>query len=302
MDSVLCLMYHRINPIEDPLYQMTVSPDYFEQHIRYIKEHFACRRFEEEWKQDDKPTIVITFDDGYADNYLYALPILEKYQVPATIFVTTGNIGTKKEFWWDELGRLFLCGEEYPFEFTLEDTIYHYTWQTDTIDKRIELAKTLRWLLRMNPQIDIRNQWFQQIRDWARVSDDGRMGNYSMTSEQLIKMNHSEMITIGGHTVNHLSLGAMDKVQQRKEIYNSIIDIKSWTGDVPTVFSYPFGTELDFNMDTIEILRELEIQKAATTSSQLWNCTCDQYKIPRKSVKNWNIDIFKEKIIEFWRD
>jgi len=50
-----------------------------------------------------KTGLVITFGDGYADNIINALPLLERYQIPATIFISTLNINTKNEFWWDRL-------------------------------------------------------------------------------------------------------------------------------------------------------------------------------------------------------
>lgn len=302
MADVLCLLYHRINPTKDSMYELTVSPKHFEQHVKYIKEQYICRRFEEEWECGDAPSVVITFDDGYADNYIYALPILEKYQVPATIFVATGNIGTKREFWWDELGRLFSEEKSYPESFTLEDSLFCYTWETDTFEKRIELAKTLRWLLRMEANISVRNRWFQQIRNWAGKSEEGRVANRSMTVEQLVQMSQSRMITIGAHTVNHMSLGAMGKEQQQEEIEKSIKDIKGWIGESPEVFSYPFGLGMDFNKSTMDICSKLGIKKAATTNQKLWNCTYHPYQIPRKTVRDWEFNVFKEKLNLFWRN
>ncbi len=301
MSGVLCLLYHRVDPIKDQMYQLTVSPEHFEQHIKFIKEQYSCKRFEEEWESGTEPSVVITFDDGYADNYLYALPILEKYKVPATVFVATGNIGTMREFWWDELGRLFTEGKDYPDCFTLEDSMFHYTWETDTLEKRIELAKTLRWLLRMEPDISIRNKWFQQIRVWAGITETGRTQNYSMTVEELVKMYHSGVITIGAHTVNHMSLGSMGREQQLEEIRKSMKDIENWTGAAPTVFSYPFGLETDFNEDTVDICKELGIQKAATTNQKLWNPNFGRYEIPRKTVRDWDIEVFEEQISQWWR-
>jgi len=52
--------------------------------------------------------VVVTFDNGYSDNLYNAKPLLERYDIPATIFVTTGCIGREREFWWDELERLLL--------------------------------------------------------------------------------------------------------------------------------------------------------------------------------------------------
>jgi peptidoglycan/xylan/chitin deacetylase (PgdA/CDA1 family) len=58
--------------------------------------------------------VVVTFDDGYIDNYTFAYPILEELQIPATIFVTSGYIEKEREYWWDELERILFEPVELP--------------------------------------------------------------------------------------------------------------------------------------------------------------------------------------------
>ena len=59
--------------------------------------------FIQQGKSLPEKAVVITFDDGYKDNYLYAYPILKKHRIPATIFLATGHIDTGKLFWWDKV-------------------------------------------------------------------------------------------------------------------------------------------------------------------------------------------------------
>ena len=56
----------------------------------------------------------VTFDDGYGDNLRNAKPILDRHRVPATVFVTSGYVGARREFWWDELGRVVLHAPRVP--------------------------------------------------------------------------------------------------------------------------------------------------------------------------------------------
>ena len=127
MERVLCLLYHRVNPIPDDIYHLTVSPHNFEEQIRYLKDHFPILRFEEDWTRGGQDGVVITFDDGYGDNHEYALPVLEKYHVPATIFVSTGYVDSGREYWWDEIARVLTRNVDYPEQFELRDSLYHYT-------------------------------------------------------------------------------------------------------------------------------------------------------------------------------
>ena len=58
--------------MEDDIYQLTVSPENFEEQVRFLKDNFSILRFEEDWTEGSGSGVVITFDDGYADNYEYA--------------------------------------------------------------------------------------------------------------------------------------------------------------------------------------------------------------------------------------
>lgn len=290
MGKILCLLYHKVNDVKDNIYNLAVSPGEFEKHIRYLQQNYRILRFEEDWEDISEDSVVITFDDGYADNFLYALPVLEKYKVPATVFVSSGNIGTDREFWWDEIGRILTIQESYPGRFHLQDHLYEYTWDTVTKYQRRELAKTLRWLLRMEADDFRIKDWVEQLKIWAgTASDTGRYANLSLSKEQLAGMADSPYITIGAHTVRHLSLGALSDADQEYEIADSVNYLEKESGRKIEVFSYPFGSGRDYNKKTLEICKKIGIKKAATTKEALWNKSDNLLEIPRFSVKNGDL-------------
>src|SRR4030095_15624021 len=102
------LLYHRVNPDSDPFFP-AVSVNVFEAQMRYLTTNFLVRSLNEilrrlrQGKGIEPLTIAITFDDGYRDNYSFAYPILKKYQLPATVFVATGFIGTEGLMWNDRV-------------------------------------------------------------------------------------------------------------------------------------------------------------------------------------------------------
>ncbi|MCX6800315.1 MAG: polysaccharide deacetylase family protein [Candidatus Falkowbacteria bacterium] len=103
----IILFYHRVASIENDPNLLSVNPENFEKQLLYLKDHFKIISLKELAKRISSKKIVkglvaITFDDGYVDNLTNALPILEKLQVPATIFVTAGKIGSSEPFYWDE--------------------------------------------------------------------------------------------------------------------------------------------------------------------------------------------------------
>src|SRR4051794_28319151 len=101
---VVVLIYHRVTVLADDPQLLAVSPDKFRAQLEILK-RYPILRFEDDWSKVRQPSIVITFDDGYADNHREALPILTEYGLPATFFVTAGAVGSNSEFWWDELER-----------------------------------------------------------------------------------------------------------------------------------------------------------------------------------------------------
>ena len=105
--TVRILLYHRVALAKNDPHQLCVAPENFRRQIRYLKENFKIIPLVK-MVQDirsgklQNQSIAITFDDGYADNFYNALPVLEEFQVPATIFLTAGYINQNKLFDWDQ--------------------------------------------------------------------------------------------------------------------------------------------------------------------------------------------------------
>jgi peptidoglycan/xylan/chitin deacetylase (PgdA/CDA1 family) len=104
--TALILTYHRVDKVANDPHLLCVSPDNFENHLRFLKENYEVIPLPElllrlRNKGLTGQEAVVTFDDGYRDNYTNALPLLEKYNCPATIFVTTGFLGQQASQSWD---------------------------------------------------------------------------------------------------------------------------------------------------------------------------------------------------------
>lgn len=301
MGRVLTLLYHRVNCLENDLNLLAVNPDNFYEHMVYLQQNYKIVKFDEEWDDVDNEAVCVTFDDGYFDNYLFAVPILEELKIPATIFISTGNLNTKKEYWWDELERnLLLENWHYDQIFELKDDIFSCKWEMSTHEARTELYNTLHWLMQKNINVAKRENWMQQLRNWSKLDPNGREENYSL---QLNKMDGfpSELITIGAHTVNHPSLSRLSEEEQRFEIVTSKNTLERIFERKIKVFSYPFGTVHDYNENTIDICRTCGFEKAAANYSGVWDSKCDKFQIPRYIIRDWNLSNFKDKIQSFWR-
>jgi peptidoglycan/xylan/chitin deacetylase (PgdA/CDA1 family) len=93
-NRVIVLCYHSVHPSNS---RATVTPDGFDAHLQWLRDYCHLIPFSEvldtaRRNTRGKPSVAITFDDGYADNHKYALPLLTRYRIPATFFLTTGFI------------------------------------------------------------------------------------------------------------------------------------------------------------------------------------------------------------------
>ena len=104
--TVPVLLYHRVDKVLNDPIKLVVSPETFEEHIKYINKVYEPISLSELVNRIKNKSLkgneaCVTFDDGYRDNLINALPILEKYNTPATIFITTSEIGKRASFAWD---------------------------------------------------------------------------------------------------------------------------------------------------------------------------------------------------------
>ena len=104
------IMYHSVNPGALPEDRLAISPATFERQMRFLKYHHynvlpleSLATLIKERKKIPSKTISITFDDGYKNNYIYVFPILKKYNLPATIFIITDEVGRTDRLNWDEI-------------------------------------------------------------------------------------------------------------------------------------------------------------------------------------------------------
>jgi peptidoglycan/xylan/chitin deacetylase (PgdA/CDA1 family) len=296
---VVVLVYHRIASLASDPELLAVTPENFRAQLRHLKDSCSLVRFEEDWTKVPKPAVAITFDDGYADNAVQALPILEEMEVPATVFVTTGQIGTKQEFWWHELERLLLKDGTLPATFQLDGTRFGRKWRTGSSTEREAFYRQMVRLMN-DVDSDLRNKWLCQIREWSKAgAADGDL-HRALTLEELRLLAGSKWVTIGAHTVTHTRLAALSPYLQKEEIAVSKRQLEAWLGQDISVFSYPFGRKCDYTKETVSFCREAGFVKTAANFPGQAHRWTDPHQIPRHLVRNWRPELFAEKLGGFW--
>jgi peptidoglycan/xylan/chitin deacetylase (PgdA/CDA1 family) len=295
---VVVLLYHRINSLPEDPYFLAVTPDNFRAQLLLLKQNFDIVRFGEDWSGLTRPSAAITFDDGYADNLIHALPVLEEMEVPATFFVSTGIIGTPEEFWWDELGRIVLGDRPFPERFELNDSLLGKVWPTGSVSDRRVLCEDLHAVMFRIDEAR-RERCLRQLRQWAGIGKEGSEVNRAMTVEELQRLARSRWVTVGAHTVNHTLLSSLPLADQQREILESKKQLESWLGHDVTVFSYPFGRRSDYTKDTVTLCKEAGFSRAAANFPGQAHRWTDPHQIPRLTVLNWPAARFRKELKRF---
>lgn len=296
------LYYHRVFETKDDVNLLCVTPTKFEQQMRYLKQNYEVLRFEEEWDDGGADAVVITFDDGYLDNFKYALPILEELEIPATVFVSTGTMENHRELWWDELEQLILSDDNDLGAIRIEDEWYGCEWKTDTYELKLNCYYAIHYLMKNLIDRDTRDEWFAQLRRQRKVDGRARDTHKTLDRQSCTGLAQSKYITIGAHTVSHSSLAKMTVEEQRLEIVDSREYLETLLHRKIEAFSYPFGAKgVDFTEDTVGICRMAGIKKAASTIPGIWTEACSAYEIPRNVVRNWGISEFESMMDKYWQ-
>src|SRR3989344_7769160 len=194
------LMYHRVTNFSLDPQLLTVTPERFAEHVAFLKKTgslLTIGQFEDILKKGvsfPPRSTLITFDDGYADNYKEALPILEQAGAEAIFFISTANIGTGKEFWWDNLERIFVGGQV-PERLTIQIEGQTYDLPTENVRNRTFAYRQFHKILKPLA-LDTREKAIENLLAWANLPLDGRETHRSMTEKEVRLLSESSSARI----------------------------------------------------------------------------------------------------------
>ncbi len=314
----IILMYHRIAGVDADPWYLRVRPEHFEAQMRLLRKRtqpMSLRSLSAALQEGDVPdrAVIVSFDDGYANNLHLAKPVLERYEIPATVFVTTGYLGTQKEYWWDELEQALLRPGTLPQTLQLHLDDGTQTWDlgsaavysreeyrhdcahTRDHSRRLQFYYTLWERLRPLPQ-EPRERILAAIRSWAGMSFVLRESHRSLTPEEVRTLANTGLIDIGAHTVSHALLSELPIEAQQCEIRESKQYLeKLLAGNVAT-FSYPFGR---YTAETVSLVRNEGFVAACSVTHGVVEAGADCLQLPRFSVLDWNGEEFERHLVRW---
>lgn len=276
VNKVNILLFHRVEDIENDKWKIAITPKHFDDVIAYIKSNYRIIRFTDDFMDINEPSVVITFDDGYEDNYLNAFPILKKYDVPAIIFVSSDNIDTDKEQWWDRLTHILFYNKNLPDSLCYLGKKYDLTDDYGKTKALYDIHQNL--LYQPKEARDYSLKWLEKM---LCFEDDNLCLGRSLTSSEIQEMDRSGLITIGGHTISHTSLASETIHQQYYEIYESKKKLENILGHRITTFSYPFGGLTNISLSVADNLQKTGFERCATLIPGLVDLTEDDMFLNR---------------------
>lgn len=310
------LMYHRVTPTGIDPWQLGVSPAHFQEHLDVIRtvahpmpltdlvSDMHARRLRDH-------SVAVTFDDGFADNLHAAKPLLEGAGVPATVYVTTGPIGTAAEFWWDELDHLLLVPERLPDELRLSTPTEtrHWTlgrasggaWTPGGRDAAQRARARFHeevWAFLLPLDQRERRRILEELREWSRASYAPRTSHRVMRADEIAQLASGGLVDVGAHTVTHPWLPRTPSSRWREEIEGSRRTLEPILGRLPTTFSYPYGAE---NRSLCALVRDVGFQSAVATHQQTTWRGDDPHRLPRFAVRDWDGAEFERRFVAWFR-
>ena len=262
-DDVAVLMYHGVMPDEVTIAEgdsLQVRASDFRQQMEYLKKYYeVCSLHEAHSRLHEpgaKPRAVVTFDDGYANNYLTAFPILRELGIPATIFVVTGKIGTDKVFWWDRL---------------------HLATQ-GTVPVGAAFTDTLK---RVRPQA-VEDQADGYLRRLGLAVDHAQTVYYRVLNrDEILEMAASGLIEFGCHNHDHEPLNTLHWREIEATLKHSTAYLEALIGPV-RYFAAPYG---EYDNYTFPSLRLFHFELALSTEEGFLSAASDRFRIPRLSIE-----------------
>jgi peptidoglycan/xylan/chitin deacetylase (PgdA/CDA1 family) len=315
----IILLYHRVGELQPDPQLLCVSRNHFAEHLDIIRRLAQPTKLgsldEVLQRRNRRPAVVVTFDDGYADNLHNAKPLLERYDVPATVFVTSGYVNAREEFWWDALDKIFLQSANLPRKLDLEINGRPLHWDLrPSPDDEATHRERRSWNVLRKDNPSTRHDIYRTLQNvflapgnsnrellttltrWSGIDQTARSTHMSLTEPEVVRLADGGLVEIGAHTVNHPVLSQLPESEQATEISESKAHLEEILGAPVTSFAYPYGGRSHYTDKTVAAVRTAGFKRACSNFSGLVRTGSDPWQLPRFLVRDWSGDEFMSRI------
>ena len=278
------IMYHRVFR-KDATNGFHVQPGMFvsdvtiDKHLQFFKKRFHVISLQELTKNIGlnsslKNYCALTFDDGWQDNYANLFPLIKKYKLPITIFLSTDFIGTEKIFWPEEFSHFF---HQISRKTVSSHNNKHLTKLMSELPERTNEAARLEHAITFLKQWSSRDR--QELLDYLRIIfPRPSCKRLLLTWDEAHEMQESGLVTFGAHTAHHVLLDQVSLEEAEAEIARSKKAIVDNLGVTPKLFAYPNG---NLNQEIKNLVKKHGFTAAVTTRKGWVKDGADLFELPR---------------------
>jgi peptidoglycan/xylan/chitin deacetylase (PgdA/CDA1 family) len=272
------LIFHRVHAEPDPLFPNEMHAASFRERLGWIDAWFNVLPLDDAIAALDRGTLperalAITFDDGYADNFDIALPILREYGMSATFFIATGFLDGGR-MWNDTVIEAVRRTSQSALDLARIGLGNH---PLESMRARRDAIHSLVGQLKYT-RADVREERARAIAD---IAGTVLPGNIMMTSAQVRALAAAGM-TIGAHTSTHPILSCVDVTAARRDIVHGREMLEAIVGQPVRLFAYPNGKPTtDYGLGHVALVRDLGFAAAMSTSVGAARTGDSLFQLPR---------------------
>ncbi len=270
--------------------------------LLYLRRHYRVMHLEDALRElytsssppsDRRLPLVVTFDDGYLDNYTYGWLLAQSLRIPFTIFLIPGYSESGNCFWW--LAGTYLVEHSAVDKVTIDGRTY---WLVDPAHRR-ELLKTIDTHLRYAPSVAEREAFLVAMQHALEVSLPCRATHGEMdtalplTWSEIREMEESGWVSFGAHTMHHPVLGYLiDAEEIRCEVEVSRHVLEEQLGHSIRLFAYPIGKSEHIGEAGLHLVQSAGYDWAVTTYEDVNTAQTNPYllnRLPGDIEQHWLI-------------
>lgn len=260
----LILCYHRVGTEGIPYYS-TLPVSQFEMQMRHLRKHCRVLSLAEVVAEIQNPparptqAVAVTFDDGYSDLHRYALPVLKKYEIPATIYLIADCVETGQVAWYDRIFLTLQIATGPSLALPLQGGL---PFALGSPQQRLETAATIVSILRNTP-VAQRKEVCAFLEKQVQLPAEPLAGR--MLSWPQIHEMKSAGISFGAHTLSHPALGQLPQSEVERELSESRRILESRLDEPVLDLAFPFGRPEDCGPFAYQAASRCGYRSAVTT-------------------------------------
>ncbi len=283
--NIKILLYHRVCDSPHDPFRMIIPPDIFDRQVRHIAARYKiislseALRIAKSGERILTNYAVVTFDDGYVDFFTTAFPIIKKYKIPASLFISVARIERQDRFWYDMLNDFVKevdVGKPMRIELKKLNIVID-------AEKGIDRRRLLRLLYEKCKEFDRETfaEFISYLASEFNVHIPLREDERPLTWDE-VEAVRAGGVEVGSHGYNHVMLTTSKNLYEEIEKSKEIIEKRLKTR-VP-YFSYPYGAQGDFDLNAKEAVERAGYECALSNIDGINASHADIFELRRKSV------------------